>query len=59
MRKYFCDKCGKELTAEELRFSLEMTGKELCSKDVPVGVRITKWSTEDWNRLFPDKKGVK
>ena len=32
MKKYYCDKCGKELSDEELQFSLEMTGKELCSE---------------------------
>jgi hypothetical protein len=34
MNKHFCDECGKELTDAELQFSLEMTGKELCSKHI-------------------------
>lgn len=32
MVKYFCDKCGKELTAEDVRYSLDMIGKELCGE---------------------------
>ena len=34
MIKYFCDECGKELSAEEVRYSLDMIGKELCSEHV-------------------------
>jgi hypothetical protein len=32
MIKHFCDECNKELTAEEVRFSLDMLGKELCQE---------------------------
>jgi hypothetical protein len=42
MRKYYCDKCGKELTARELHFSLDMIGKELCSKHAQELIDITK-----------------
>jgi hypothetical protein len=34
MIKHFCDECETELSAEELRFSLDMTGKELCDEHV-------------------------
>ena len=35
MVKHFCDVCGKELTdADEVRFSLDMYGKELCRKHI-------------------------
>ena len=32
MTRHYCDKCKREITAREARFSLEMIGKELCSK---------------------------
>lgn len=34
MIKHFCDKCGKQLTDQELLFSTTMTGKELCREHV-------------------------
>jgi hypothetical protein len=30
MIKYFCDECKKELSIEEVQFSLDVIGKELC-----------------------------
>ena len=50
MKKYFCDKCGKELDAEELRFSLEMTGKELCSEHArEITDKKVKWALKPKN----------
>lgn len=32
MVKHFCDECGKELTPKEVRYCMEMIGKDLCAK---------------------------
>lgn len=30
MVKHFCNRCKKELTSDEIRFCMEMIGKDLC-----------------------------
>lgn len=55
MRKYYCDKCGKELTNSELKFSLDMIGKELCS--VHAHENISRYRNHIWSWKFDDSKG--
>jgi hypothetical protein len=49
MKKYFCDECGKELTTREVMFSLELTGKELCSIHThKITKRKYKWTNKGY-----------
>lgn len=58
MWKAFCDECKAELTNEEVRYSLDMTGKLLCSRHAGEYVERSKdvsWKYEkeynyDWGK---------
>ena len=57
MIKYFCDKCGVELSAEEVRYSLDMIGKALCFKHAHEYTdKKTNWKYEKkWDEDKPYK----